>query len=63
MKKTALALFASAFMASSASAVELFNLDSTGTKAEFIGSARLKWTSTSTKDTYQNGAAVRNHVN
>ncbi|EFL80632.1 porin [Actinobacillus pleuropneumoniae] len=63
MKKTALALFASAFMASSASAVELFNLDSTGTKAEFIGSARVKWTSTSTKDTYQNGSAVRNHVN
>ncbi|WP_404811060.1 porin [Actinobacillus pleuropneumoniae] len=63
MKKTALALLASAFVASSASAVELFNLDSTGTKAEFIGSARLKWTGTSTKDTYQNGAAIRNHVN
>ena len=33
MKKTALALLASAFVANSASAVELFNLDSTGTKA------------------------------
>ncbi|WGE32048.1 porin [Actinobacillus genomosp. 2] len=63
MKKTALALFASAFVASSASAVELFNLDSTGTKAEFIGSARVKWTSNSTKDTYRDGSVVRNHVN
>ncbi|WP_150539241.1 porin [Actinobacillus vicugnae] len=63
MKKTALALFASAFVASSASALELFNMDSTGTKVEFIGSARVKWTSTSTKETYRNGSVVRNHVN
>lgn len=63
MKKTALALLAAALVANSASALTILDSKETGTKIDFIGSARLKWTSTSDKNSSVNGLATRNHVN
>lgn len=63
MKKTTLALLASAFVANSASAITVFDNQDTGTKVEFTGSARLQWRSTANKTSNVNGATTRNHVN
>lgn len=59
MKKTALALFASAFVATSASALTVYDNKDSGTQIDFSGSARFKWTSTS--DSVNGGGS--SHVN
>lgn len=49
MKKTTLAILASALIANSALAITIYDHKETGTQIEFIGSARIKWESTSDK--------------
>lgn len=63
MKKTTLALSALslAMLANSAAAYTFIDSQDTGTKAEFIGSARLMWRSTSDKTTP--AASTDKHVN
>ena len=63
MKKTTLALLASAFVANSASAITVFDSQDSGTKVEFTGSARLQWRSEANKTSNVNGKTTRNHVN
>ncbi len=63
MKKTTLALLASAFVANSASAITVFDSEETGTKVEFTGSARLQWRSEANKTSNVNGATTRKHEN
>ncbi|HGO5815523.1 TPA: porin [Mannheimia haemolytica] len=63
MKKTTLAFLASALVANSALAITIYDHKETGTQIEFIGSARIKWESTSDKTSPVNGKTTRNHVN
>ena len=67
MKKFTLTLLASALAAGSASAytlVDTLEQQEYGTKLDFIGSARLKWQSTSNKTTdARNGDVTREHIN
>lgn len=63
MKKTTLALLTSAFLANTASAYTIANIEETGTKIDFSGSARVQWRSTANKTSPVNGETTRNHVN
>lgn len=63
MKRTVLAILASSVVATSASAITIYDHQDTGTKIDFIGSARIKWESTSDKVSPTNGQTTRNHVN
>lgn len=50
-------------MATSAQAITVLDANDYGTKVDFTGSARLKWTSTSDKVSPVNGKTTRNHEN
>lgn len=63
MKKTTFALLASTLVANTASALTIYDHQETGTKLEFIGSARIKWESTSDKYAPVNGQTTRQHIN
>lgn len=63
MKKTLLALTVAALSAGSAQAFTAYENKDTGTKIDFSGSARIKWESTSRKDTNAQGVATRQHEN
>lgn len=62
MKKTTLAISALALAVNTASAYTIYDNYDSGTKVDFVGSARLKWTSTSDKVSSATGT-TRNHVN
>lgn len=55
MKKTTLALLASALVANSASAITVFDSADYGTKLDFLGSARAMWKSTSVNESSSAG--------
>lgn len=63
MKKATLAILASGLVANSALAITIYDHKETGTQIEFIGSARIKWESTSDKVSPVNGQTTRKHVN
>ena len=64
MKKTALAFLISAFAANTASAVTLVDSQNSGTKVEFVGSARIKLTNTADKETdVKEGSVTKNQTN
>ncbi|MFA9488559.1 MULTISPECIES: porin [unclassified Mannheimia] len=63
MKKTTLAILASALVANAASAVTIYEHKETETQLDFIGSARIKWESTSDKVSPVNGETTRQHIN
>lgn len=62
MKKTLLALSVAA-MAAGAAQAYTFDIKETGTQINFSGSARIKWESTSRKNTNAQGVAIRQHQN
>ena len=64
MQKTTLAFLISAFAASTASAVTLVDSQKSGTKVEFVGSARIKLTNTADKETdVREGTVTKNQTN
>lgn len=63
MKKTLFTLSTIALITSAAQAYTFVDNKDTGTKLEFLGSARIKWNSTSDKTEYANGTTDREHVN
>ncbi|WP_373778035.1 porin [Glaesserella sp.] len=63
MKKTAFTLSALALAASSAQAYTFVDNETSGTKLEFLGSARIMWRSTSEKETYADGSQTQEHIN
>ncbi|MBN6065665.1 porin [Aggregatibacter actinomycetemcomitans] len=62
MKKTLLALCMTSLAATSAQAYT-FDIQETGTKIDFSGSARVKWESVSNKYTEADGSVSKNHEN
>ncbi len=63
MKKTLFTLSALAMAASSAQAYTILDNQASGTKVDFVGSARLAWKSTSDKEMPVNGRVTREHIN
>ncbi|OOR99918.1 porin [Haemophilus paracuniculus] len=62
MKKVTLAISALALAVNTASAITVYENEDLGTKVDFTGSARLKWTSNSNKTSTAAGT-TREHIN